>query len=146
LLGIATDDSHLPGFDSGFASVWVRAAERSPEAIIAALAAGSFYSSTGPRIESVVVEDYAVEVRCSPAASIGLVATRTFGARVNAGRMGYRCRGTVLDETPSGELVAARLERWKALPYGRIEVTDSSGGRAWTNPLWFTTGTASNRP
>jgi hypothetical protein len=137
LLGIATDDSHLPGFDSGFASVWVRTEERTAEAILDALASGRFYSSTGPLIEAIELDEDAVEVRCSPAASVGLVTTRMFGSRVNAGRMGYRCRATVLEETPGGEIVAARLERWSSLPYGRVEVTDALGRRAWTNPLWF---------
>jgi hypothetical protein len=137
LLGIAADDTHLPGFDSGFASVWVRAASRSADAVLDALGRGHFYSSSGPRIESVVLHDRSVEVRCTPAASIALVSQRYVGANVNAGRMGYRSRGTVLDETPDGQIVAASLERWPTLPYGRVEVTDLRGRRAWTNPLWF---------
>lgn len=138
LVAIATDDSHLPGFDSGFASVWVRAAERTADAVLDALRRGCFYSSTGPRIESVDLENHAVEVRCSPATSIALVSSRMFGGKVNAGRMGYRCRGSVIDETPSGDILAARLERWSSLSYGRIEVKDSHGRTAWTNPLWMT--------
>lgn len=137
LLALATDDSHLPGFDSGFASVWVKATEPSQEAILAAIASGAFYSSTGPRIEAIELEDYAVNVTSTPAASVGLVAPRMFGARVNAGRMGYRSRGTVTGETAEGEITGARLERWPRLSYGRVEVTDSAGRRAWTNPLWF---------
>jgi len=48
LHGIATDDSHHPGYDSGFAWTMVRAADRSQEAVLDALRAGGFYSSTGP--------------------------------------------------------------------------------------------------
>jgi hypothetical protein len=45
--GLVTDDSHHPGFDSGHG--WTAArAERSAEAVLAALAAGSFYGSSGP--------------------------------------------------------------------------------------------------
>ena len=137
LLGLATDDSHLPGFDSGFASVWARVPQRHPDEVLDALAHGRFYSSAGPRIETVELTDDTVVVRCSPAASVALITQRWVGSRVNAGRMGYRCRGTVLEETPSGEIVAASLERWSSLPYGRVEVTDAHGRRAWTNPLWF---------
>ena len=139
LLALATDDSHLPGFDSGFASVWVRAAERTQEAVLAALATGCFYSSAGPRIESLALNDYGIDVRCTPAASVGLVTDRMFGARVNAGRMGYRCRGRITEETAAGEIVSARLDRWGSLSYGRIEVVDAAGRRAWTNPLWVST-------
>jgi hypothetical protein len=137
LHAIAADDSHLPGYDSAFASVLVRAAERSEEAIKDALRAGRFYSTTGPRIESVVVADDAVVVACSPAESVTLVTAATGGARVNAGRMGYRSRARVLEEAPSGELVQVRLERWPSMPYGRVEVTDARGRRAWTNALWL---------
>src|SRR5919201_1710375 len=90
-LGIAVDDCHHPGFDSSLAWTWVRAAERSPEAVLEALASGSFYSSTGPRIEELGVE---------------------------------------------GPVGAAPLELPRRAPYGRLEVGDARGGKAWTNPLW----------
>jgi hypothetical protein len=137
LLGIAADDSHLPGFDSGFASVWVRALQRTPDAVLGALARGHFYSSAGPRIESVVLHDHSIDVRCTPATSVALISQRFVGANVNAGRMGYLSRGTITGATPTGEIVSATLERWPTLPYGRIEITDAAGPRAWTNPLWF---------
>ena len=136
LLGLATDDSHLPGFDSGFASVWVRAGERSADAVLDALRRGRFYSSTGPRIVAVELDDEGVTVRCSAAASVGLVSVRMLGARVNAGRMGYASRGRILAEDGDG-IVAARLERWSSMPYGRVEVRDAAGKTAWTNPLWL---------
>lgn len=137
LHAIATDDSHLPGYDSAFAWTWARVPERSSDAVKEALAAGRFYSSTGPRIESVAIEDDAVVVSCSPAASVALVTAPPFGARANAGRMGYRSRARVLEQTPSGEITVAWLERWSSLPFGRVEVTDDGGRRAWTNALWF---------
>ena len=56
LFALATDDSHHPGFDSGFAWTMVRAADKSQEAVLAALRAGSFYGSTGPEITSVEVD------------------------------------------------------------------------------------------
>jgi hypothetical protein len=59
------------------------------------------------------------------------------GARANAGRLGYPHNSTVLERDPAGLITACRLERpWKAR-YGRVEVADASGGRAWTNPLWI---------
>jgi hypothetical protein len=134
---IATDDSHMPGFDSGFASVYALVDERTQAGVLSALGRGSFYSSTGPRIEDVGVEADSVTVSCSPAASVALVTLRTLGARVNMGRMGFRCNGSILETTAAGEIVAARLDRWPSWPTGRVEVTDAAGRRAWTNPLWF---------
>lgn len=135
LLALATDDTHLPGFDSGFASVWVRAADRTAPSVLEALRRGRFYSSTGPRIDAVELDDYGVTVRCDAAASVALVSARMFGAKVNAGRMGYACRGRITGEADGG-IVEARLDRWSSLPYGRVEVKDAFGNTAWTNPLW----------
>ena len=73
LFALATDDSHHPGYDSGFAWTMVRAEEKSQEAVLAALRTGSFYGSTGPEITSVELADDVVTVRCSPAASVTLV-------------------------------------------------------------------------
>ncbi len=67
---LATDDSHHPGYDSGFAWTMVRAAEKTREAVLEALRVGSLYGSTGPSIESVTVDDATVTVKCSPAASV----------------------------------------------------------------------------
>jgi hypothetical protein len=136
LWALATDDSHHPGYDSGFAWTAVRAAERSQEAVLDALREGRFYCSTGPELIDVRVEDDAVTVRCSPAASVTLVSSRYRGARANAGRLGYPNGCEILDRDPSGLVTACRLERPYGTPYGRLEVADAKGRRAWTNPLW----------
>jgi hypothetical protein len=135
--GIASDDSHHPGFDSSLAWTWVRAKERSQRAVLDALRSGSFYGSTGPRVEELVVEDHTVEVRTSPARSVTLLTGRTRGASVNAGRLGYSYRGEVLERSPEGAITAARLVAPKQAPYARLEVADWNGGKAWTNPLWI---------
>jgi hypothetical protein len=136
LFALATDDSHNPGYDSGFAWTMIRAADRTQEAVLDALRTGSFYGSNGPELEEVEVTDDAITVRCSPAQSVTLFAGRHRGARVNAGRMGYPHNGRILERDHGGLITACRLERpWDAA-YGRIEVADPSGRRAWTNPLW----------
>lgn len=135
--GIAADDSHHPGFDSDLAWVWVRAVERSQPAVLDALSTGSFYSSTGPLIQEIAVADGAVEVRCSPCRSVTLVTGRERGAAVNAGRLGYRYGAEILSQTDEGAITGARLERPARNPYGRVEVVDLQGRKAWTNPLWI---------
>jgi hypothetical protein len=138
LVGIASDDSHHPAYDSGHAWTMVRARERSSEAVLDALRSGSFYASAGPTIHSVDVTDESVTVSCSPAASITLVCGGRRGARVNAGRLGYPYHGEALERDERGLITACRLERpWDAA-YGRVEVADADGHRAWTNPLWIT--------
>lgn len=134
---IAADDSHHPGFDSALAWTWVRAEEPSRDAVLAALRAGAFYSSTGPALEDVTLEGEVVEVCTSPARSVTLMTGRGRGASVNAGRLGYAYRGEILERSPEGAITRARLVAPRSAPYGRVEVTDWNGGRAWTNPLWI---------
>jgi hypothetical protein len=105
--------------------------------VLEALRAGAFYGSTGPAIEALTVDDGVVEIRTSPARSVVLMTGRTRGASVNSGRSGYSYRGEVLDRAEDGGITAARLSAPRQAPYGRIEVTDEKGGRAWTNPLWI---------
>jgi hypothetical protein len=136
LQGLATDDSHHPGYDSGFAWTMVRAAERSQEAVLDALRRGSFYGSTGPRIEAVEVDGDAVEVRCSPAQSVTLVSSRHRGARANAGRLGYPNGSRILARDADGLITAVLLEKPPLAPFGRVVVSDTQARRAWTNPLW----------
>jgi hypothetical protein len=136
LYALATDDSHHPGFDSGFAWTWVRVRERTQSAVLDALREGTFYGSTGPAIESVETDDGHVTVRCSPAASVTLYTGRARGARVNAGRLGYPHNARILERDERGLIRAVRLERPFRQPYGRVEVADENGGKAWTNPLW----------
>ena len=95
---LATDDSHHPGYDSGFAWTWVRAAEKSQAAVLEALRTGSFYGSTGPRIDAVELTDGDVTVRCSPAAERDAVHGAARAARAsNAGRLGYPNNGQILE-------------------------------------------------
>src|SRR4051794_6081376 len=130
LWGLATDDSHHPGYDSGFAWTWVRAAERSRQAVLDALRAGTFYGSTGPEIRAVDVADEAVVVECSPAQSVTLYAGRWRGARANAGRLGYPNHARVLARDDDGLITQVRLERpWDGGAYGRLEVAAADGTR-----------------
>ena len=132
---IATDDSHHPGFDSDHAWTWVHATERSAAAVLGALAAGSFYSTCGPAIHDILRDGDDVEVRCSPCRAVTLVAGKSKGAAVNAGRLGYRHGGTVLSTDDGGAITAARLKVPAAATHVRVEVTDTSGKKAWANPI-----------
>ena len=132
---IASDDSHHPGFDSDHAWTWVRAPERTPGAVLRALAEGTYYSSAGPVLDEVARDGDAVEVRCSPCRSVTLVSGKSIGSAVNAGRLGYVYAGRILESDHDGLVVHARLEIPPAARHVRVEVTDAAGRRAWANPL-----------
>ena len=133
---LATDDSHHPGYDSGFAWTWVRVQEKTQEAVLDALRTGLFYGSTGPEIRDVEVSDGDVLVRCSPAEAVTLYSGRWRGARANAGRLGYPNHSEIIERNEYGLITAARLFRPYEAPYGRIEVLDRNGNKAWSNSLW----------
>src|SRR5262249_12444983 len=135
--GIAADDSHHPGFDSDLAWTGMRASDRTPQAVLAALDDGCFYSTTGPLIYDARAEDGAVEVRCSPCRSVTLCTGSERGSAVNAGRLGYRYDAEIVSSDGNGAITGARLERPRGSPYGRVEVVDLQGRKAWTNALWL---------
>ena len=132
---IASDDSHHPGFDSDLAWTWVRVGARSAEDVLAALAGGISYSTSGPVLKDVARDGDAVDVACSPCRSVTLVSGKSIGAAVNAGRLGYVYRGRVLATDDDGLVVRARLEIPPAARHVRVEVTDAVGKKAWANPL-----------
>nr|MDT0659020.1 CehA/McbA family metallohydrolase [Micromonospora sp. DSM 115978] len=125
LRAYAADDAHFqPGDPPADCAAWVQVHAESldPEAILASLKAGRFYSSTGPELHAVEFGGAELTVRCSPASRI-LVTGGVPGARSLAGE-GLTC-GTI------------NLDPFKASEYVRVTVVDSSGGRAWTNPIWW---------
>lgn len=135
LPGIATDDCHYAGRDSDLGWTWVFAAERTPGEILAALRAGRSYGSAGPRLLGVEVDDAAVEVRCSPARAVRLRSGAWDGCGVTADPLACHWRGQVLARDERGLITAARFEHPEEWPWGRVEVEDEAGRRAWGNPF-----------
>jgi hypothetical protein len=43
----------------------------------------------------------------------------------------------VVATTDDDAITGARLGRPRGAPYGRVEVVDFQGRKAWTNPLWL---------
>ena len=119
----ATDDYHaIPDrYDLCRGWVQVKAEKNEPEALLSALKAGAYYSSTGPDIHHIEVSDTTLYVRCSAAERIFVTGKGAKAERV----AGYG-------------LVEAELDISKFTDsYCRVTVRDTAGGRAWSNPIWF---------
>lgn len=117
----AADDAHLQPQDPPPCKAWVqvRAEALEPDALLIALKAGHFYSSTGPELYDVRIEGDMVVVRCSPATKVLL----------SGGHPGAE----VAQDT---DLTECSLPM--ALFHGthcRITIEDATGARAWTNPI-----------
>jgi hypothetical protein len=117
----AADDAHLQPQDPPPCQAWVhvRAETLDPDALLSALKAGHFYSSTGPELHDVRIEGDDVVVECSPATKI-LLSGGHPGAEVE---QGTDLTGATLP-----------LSLFRGL-HCRITVEDAAGGRAWTNPI-----------
>lgn len=119
---IAVDDAHFACPDAFGGWVMVKAAANEPELLLEALKAGRFYASQGPVIHDVAWEAEAVEVTCSPAASV-MVLGRGSRAAQSVERLQTRVR------LPLAKLAGS--------DFARVVVADEAGRRAWTNPVWF---------
>jgi len=120
----ATDDFHGKPERHDFARGWVQVKSEAltPEALLAALKAGHYYSSTGPEIYDIqVTPGEKVTVRCSPADRV-FVTGRTSRAAAVGGYI-------------STEFEIS-LKNFNS-PYCRVTVRDTYGGRAWSNPIWL---------
>ena len=126
----AADDAHFGPGDPPAATAWVqvRAASPDPADLLAALRAGHYYSSTGPALHDLHLDDAhagpeaAITVRCSPAVQV----TLTGAAPGLVHRTGEKITECTL-----------RLGRFAAGPFVRVTVVDGAGGRAWSNPIWL---------
>ena len=118
--GFATDDSHWKYGAEGRGWVMVRTEDFTPAGLVAALRRGHFYSSMGPEIRDLQVDDAQVRVRTSPAARISFIAARARGSSHRA---------------ESEPLSAATHELGGEEIYVRVEVEDAEGRVAWSNPI-----------
>ncbi|MGC4013749.1 MAG: hypothetical protein QM755_04410 [Luteolibacter sp.] len=117
---IATDDAHFSEPSQFGGWVMVKAEENEPEALLAALKAGHFYSSQGPELHDVWIEDGNLVVESSAVVSVVVLGRGTLTTSVHGSSM----TRTVVS-----------LERFKSSPWLRVSVIDAAGKRAWSNPI-----------
>ncbi|MCB9451136.1 MAG: CehA/McbA family metallohydrolase [Anaerolineaceae bacterium] len=120
----ATDDAHIRRSrgDVGLGWVQVKSESLDPDALLAALKAGHYYSSTGPQIFDVQVKRGAkITIHSSPAERIFVVGN------------GYEALSAFGNGIREAEFDLSHFDS----PYCRVIVRDKNGGRAWSNPIWF---------
>ena len=134
--GIAADDAHGVDDDVFHGWIMVKAEELTLPALLTALREGAFYSTQGPELLDMNVEERTVtlsggaerqapvvSVRCSPARSIVF--------------KGQRSRGQRLEAAAGEALTSAEYPVTRGEKYVRVEITDPEGRRAWSNPVFF---------
>jgi hypothetical protein len=124
ILGLAVDDAHNYYRDSMKGWVMVMAESLNMHSIREALEKASFYSSTGPEIHDLRIDEYQISINTSPVKRIDMVSSNSSGDTVEA------MEGMSLTEH------VFRLPE-KDVIYIRIRIRDSKGRCAWTNPIFL---------
>lgn len=121
----AVDDTHYEPNRDDFARGWVYVKSESltPDALVTALKAGHYYSSTGAQLHHIdITPDKKVRVTCSPAEAIQVTGYGAWVERVSGHGLTYH---------------EFDISKWRNLSYCRVTVINREGGRAWSNPVWF---------
>jgi hypothetical protein len=123
----AGDDAHFGHPADRFGGwVEVHAEALEPDALLAALKAGTYYSTQGPRIERLELDGGRLHVETTPAYSITL------------GGSGDRWLQADSRIDEEGRPIAAAsfdLAPFRG-SFCRVTVSDADGRRAWSNPVW----------
>lgn len=122
LTACATDDAHFNGPDHFGGWVMVKAEANDPDLLLAALKAGNYYSSQGPRLHDIRVDGDELHVECSPVDRIIAVGAGAAAVQLYGNSM---ARGTL------------SLTRFSEGGWFRIVAADAHGRRAWSNPIWL---------
>jgi len=123
----ATDDHHgepepLKPSDTCGGWIMVKAKDRSLHSIVEAIKKGHFYASNGPTIKNITIKPEGIHVETSPAKHITFNSQPSLGARF-----------TPKDEPITEYTYPGR----KGEKYIRVEITDSQGKTAWSNPIYL---------
>ena len=120
LLAYAADDAHCKDRADSFGGwVMVKSEENSPEVLLAALKAGSFYSSMGPELRDIRREGNELVIESSPVEEVYLT-----GPGI---KRKYLQRSALTSTRFPLDLF---LGEW-----ARVTVVDRAGQRAWSNPF-----------
>ena len=123
VLGIAADDAHGTEHDCFHGWIMVKAEELTLDGIMQALRTGAFYSTLGPEITDLTLDGKELTVKCSEAQSI------VFKAQCSRGKRVLSANGELLTE--------ATYSVPESVKYVRVEITDATGKKAWSNPFFF---------
>lgn len=131
LTGFATDDAHFISFSDDAFGGWVQVKSESldPDALLAALKAGHYYSSQGPQIHALAITDGRLEIECSPVDNI-VITGGTSRAATHAGR-------AITKASIDMKKLETGLYVPEPSPWLRVTIIDHAGKRAWSNPIWL---------
>ena len=127
VLANAGDDAHFGHPHDRFGGwVEVHSDRLDPDALLASLKAGRYYSTQGPELRELIADDERLRVETSEVYAISLT---TGGNRWQSGSERHGGVGMPITEAEF-DLAPFRGS------YCRVTVVDEAGRRAWGNPIW----------
>ena len=127
VLANAGDDAHFGHPRDRFGGwVEVHSDRLDPDALLASLKAGRYYSTQGPELRELIADDERLRVETSEVYAVSLT---TGGARWLSGSERHGGVGMPITEAEF-DLAPFRGS------YCRVTVVDEAGRRAWGNPIW----------
>lgn len=125
---LAVDDIHtIEHFSGGWVNILAN--DKEPATVLAALKNGDFYSSTGPEIKSITVENKVLKAEFSPCVRAVLYADLYFGY---SDRRNYP-HGAELQDITTLEYDFSNNKS----DFLRLQITDRNGKVAWSNPIYL---------
>jgi len=157
--GFAVDDAHWYPLDSTGGWIWVKAQERSLAGLLESIRRGRFYSTMGPTIENLSHSDGRFEAKFSPVKRVDVVSQGGIGfsASVDAIEQVKAIRSDLVKvavneakdgseeievevgarraclNLRNGSITYLSVEGVPFQRYLRLEITDASGKKAWSN-------------
>lgn len=129
LTAFATDDAHFKNPDYFGGWVHVKAPSLDPDALLTALKAGQYYSSQGPQFTGIELNGKEISIGTTPVDCITVLC----GTSRTCVRYGKAITEASFD-------LKSLEQGWllkKTSPWFRVVALDSSGKRAWSNPIWW---------
>jgi hypothetical protein len=125
---VAADDAHFRDVPDAFGAwVEVHAPSRDPDALLAALKAGTYHATQGPALTQLALDGDELRLACSPCARVLLT---------GPGRLWRRWRWRVAAPgAPPLTEAAFDVSDFRG-SFCRVTVVDADGRRAWSNPIW----------
>lgn len=131
LSGYASDDAHFPINREDAFGGWVQVKSESldPDALLEAMKKGHYYSSQGPKIYSVSIENNYVHIECSPVDTIAVVGGTSRAANAH-GR-------SITKASVDLSHLRVGFTLTDPSPWLRVTIIDANGKKAWSNPIWL---------
>lgn len=136
LVPVAADDAHSLGTSAYGGWTMIKATELTYESIISAMEAKNCYSSTGPEIKELYIEDGVIHIKTSDVVFAKLTSNIRFTRNKHGGE-NAPLNEVVFDINDFLGYFTEDSQCLRNEPWIRLEIKDKTGNRAWTRAYFL---------